>query len=147
AEVLAALREIYDGRWDRSVGAEGGRTLSWSGRLGIIAGCTTAIDSAHAVISTMGTRFVLVRLRGDRDVAFSVLDHVGRETLMRDELRAAVHGLLSRPSGQPYDVHPVRDRLAALGSYVALARSPVDRDQQGEIRLVLDPEAPTRIVK
>src|SRR5262249_40512881 len=44
AEVLAALREIYDGRWDRSVGAEGGRTLTWQGRLGLIAGCTTAID-------------------------------------------------------------------------------------------------------
>jgi hypothetical protein len=56
AEVLAALRELYDGRWDRSVGAEGGRTLTWEGRLGLIAGCTTAIDSAHSVISIMGTR-------------------------------------------------------------------------------------------
>jgi hypothetical protein len=54
AEVLAALREIYDGRWDRSVGADGGKTLTWTGRVGVIAGCTTAIDTAHAVISASG---------------------------------------------------------------------------------------------
>lgn len=147
AEVLAALREVYDGRWDRSVGAEGGRTLTWVGHVGVIAGCTTAIDSAHAVISTMGTRFVMVRLRGDANLAQSVLDHVGREVSMRDDLRDVVRALLSHPPGTAYPIDAVRGHLAALGSYVALARSPVDRDQQGEIRLVLDPEAPTRIVK
>jgi hypothetical protein len=147
AEVLAALREVYDGRWDRSVGAEGGRTLTWIGHLGLVAGCTTAIDSAHGVISAMGTRFVLIRLQGDRHIALSALEHVGCEKPMRDELRAAVAGLLRQPAGEPYVVADARDHLAALGSYVALARSPVDRDSQGEIRLVLDPEAPTRIVK
>ena len=76
AEVLAALREVYDGRWDRSVGADGGRTLTWTGHLGLIAGCTTAIDSAHAVMSVMGTRFLLVRLQGNKDIAGSAFDHV-----------------------------------------------------------------------
>jgi hypothetical protein len=66
AEVLAALREIYDGRWDRSVGAEGGRTLTWVGHVGLVAGCTTAIDSGHGVMSAMGTRFMLIRLHGDQ---------------------------------------------------------------------------------
>jgi hypothetical protein len=147
AEVLAALREVYDGRWDRSVGAEGGRTLTWQGRLGLVAGCTTAIDSAHGVISAMGTRFVLIRLQGDRHIALSALEHVGCEKPMRDALRTAVAGLLHAAVGEPYAVSEAREQLAALGSYVALARSPVDRDSQGEIRLVLDPEAPTRVVK
>jgi hypothetical protein len=31
AEVMAALREIYDGRWVRTVGTDGGRTLEWHG--------------------------------------------------------------------------------------------------------------------
>src|SRR5581483_543192 len=108
AEVLAALREIYDGRWDRSVGAEGGRTLTWTGHVGLIAGCTTAIDSAHGVISAMGTRFVLIRLRGEDDLAFSVLDHVGREGIMREELRAAVEGLLTHPPGAPLPLDAIR---------------------------------------
>ena len=79
AEVLAALREVYDGRWDCSVGAEGGRTLTWTGHLGLVAGCTTAIDSAHSVMSVMGTRFMLIRLQGDQDIAGSAFDHAGEE--------------------------------------------------------------------
>ena len=57
---------------------------------------------------------------------------------MRDELRAAVRGLLDHLPGQPYDKAAVREPIIALAKYVALARSPVDRDSQGEIRLVLD---------
>jgi len=38
AAVLAALREIYDGAWDRHIGTDGGKTLSWKGKLGLIAG-------------------------------------------------------------------------------------------------------------
>ena len=30
--VLAAIREIYDGRWERNVGTDGGQTLTWTGR-------------------------------------------------------------------------------------------------------------------
>jgi hypothetical protein len=148
AEVLAALREIYDGRWDRSIGAEGGRTLTWSGRLGLIAGCTTAIDSAHGVVSVMGTRFMYCRLHArDEEIAGAAFDHVGGECPMRAELRAAVRGLLENLPGQPYDKREIRAPIIALASYVARARSPVDRDQRGDIRLVMDAEAPTRIVK
>jgi hypothetical protein len=97
----------------------------------------------------MGTRFVLVRLAGSRDLAHAAFEHVGRETQMREELKEAVRDLVSHPPGREHSIsdQAVRDRLVALGSYVARARSPVDRDQQGEIRLVLDPEAPTRVVK
>lgn len=62
ALVLAALREIYDGQWIRNVGTDGGMTLKWKGRLVVIGAVTTAWDAAHAVISAMGDRFVLVRL-------------------------------------------------------------------------------------
>ena len=147
AEVLAALREVYDGRWDRSVGVDGGRTLTWIGHLGLIAGCTTAIDSAHSVVSTMGTRFMLVRLQGDPDLAGSAFDHVGEERPMREALREAVRSLLDDLPGASFDKAEVRDPLIALAQLVARARSPVDRDHQGELRLVLDAEAPTRIVK
>jgi hypothetical protein len=147
AEVLAAFREIYDGRWDRSIGADGGRTLTWTGRLGVIAGCTTAIDAAHAVVSTMGTRFLMVRLHDHDDLARSAFDHTGDEVRMREELRGAVRGLLNHLPGCQHNKAPVREPMLALANHVALARSPVDRDQRSEIRLVLDAEAPTRIVK
>src|SRR5262249_48507567 len=30
--VLAALREIHDGKWERNVGTDGGQTMTWQGR-------------------------------------------------------------------------------------------------------------------
>jgi hypothetical protein len=147
AEVLAALREIYDGRWDRSIGTDGGQTLTWRGHLGLVAGCTTAIDSAHAVMSAMGTRFLLVRLRHSDELAAAAFDHVGTEAAMRTELRDSVHALFASLTSPPHDKGPAQRSLIALATFVARARSPVDRDTRSELRLVLDAEAPTRIVK
>jgi hypothetical protein len=149
--VLAALREVYDGHWSRNVGAEGGRTLTWAGRLGLIAGCTSAIDRAHAVTAVMGERFLIVRVPdGDSNaLARKSLRQVGREATMRKELAAAIGGLFDQ--GLPAAPHSVDeqviDRLVALVTLVTKARSPVERDYQGEIDLVLDSEGPTRITK
>jgi len=60
-KVLSALREIYDGRWDRPVGVDGGRTLAWAGRIAVVGAVTTAWDRAHDVVAAMGDRFVLIR--------------------------------------------------------------------------------------
>jgi hypothetical protein len=43
AKVLAALREVYDGRWYREVGADGGRILEWRGRIAVIGAVTTVL--------------------------------------------------------------------------------------------------------
>ena len=40
AEVLAALREVYDGAWTRHLGSDGGRTLAWKGKVGLLFGAT-----------------------------------------------------------------------------------------------------------
>ena len=61
--VLAAIREIYDGRWERNVGTDGGQTLTWLGRLVIVGAVTTVWDSAHGVVAAMGDRFVLDSIR------------------------------------------------------------------------------------
>ena len=58
---VGALREVYDGYCVRDVGTDGGRKIEWRGRLGIVGACTTAWDQAHAVIASMGDRFVCIR--------------------------------------------------------------------------------------
>lgn len=148
-QVLAALREVYDGRWDREVGAEGGQTLTWQGKCGFLAGCTTAIDKAHSVMNDMGPRSLFVRLPPADlgKIGASALDHMGRETTMRAELAEATAGLLAHLTGTPHDVTPARTALIGLASLVSQARSPVHRDWSGEIELVGDAEAPTRIIK
>jgi hypothetical protein len=152
AGLLAALREVYDGDWTRHVGTDGGRTLHWSGKLGLVAGCTPVIDSHHGVMAALGERFALYRLTVEDDdaQAHASLDHHGQEEQMRAELRQAVAGLLDG-LGSSEAVLPLsgadKDRLVALARIVVRCRSAVERDHyHREIDLVPASEAPGRLV-
>lgn len=148
--MLSALREIYDGSWTRHVGVDGGRTLSWSGKIGLVAGVTGAIDSHHAVMSLMGERFLLYR-QADPDEAQArrALEHIGDEPTMRAELAAAMAGLfagLKMPDHAEVLTESERDRLVALAGLAARARSGIERDgHTREIILIPPPEAPARL--
>lgn len=153
AEILAALREIYDGEWTRHVGTGGGRTLHWSGKVGLIAGCTGTIDSHHAVMGSMGERFILYRLPtidGDHqaDVA---LDHVGEEATMRAELAAVVGKVLAgvdTDGPRPVLTAEDKDRLNRLANVATRCRSAIERDGYSrEIELIPEPEAPARFAR
>jgi hypothetical protein len=153
ALLLAALREIYDGSWTRHVGVDGGRTLAWAGKLGLLAGCTTTIDSHHAVMATMGERFLFYRIdeADPEQLGRRALANTGREHEMRAELAAMVAGLfagLPIPPAPPPLTEDETARFVALASLAARCRSAVERDgHTREIDLIPDPEAPARIVQ
>jgi hypothetical protein len=153
AALLAALREIYDGHWTRHVGVDGGRTLDWSGKLGLLAGCTAAIDSHHGVMSVMGERFLLHRLPeiDPPQQARRALANADKTVTMRAELSSVVKGLFNTilfPETLPAVDEVEIGGLVALASLVSRARSAVERDAHTrEIELILDPEAPARIVQ
>jgi len=153
AQLLAALREIFDGSWTRHVGADGGKTLEWTGKLGLIAGCTAAIDSHHSVMSVMGERFLLYRLPtiDPAKQAERALANAGRVRVMRKELAAVVRRLfagLDISKELPSIDERETKRLVALSSLVASARSAVERDSyRREIELIHDTEAPARLAQ
>ena len=150
AQLLAALREVYDGAWTRHVGTDGGKTLAWNGKVGLIGGCTPTIDRHHAVMGAMGERFILYRLpEVDPDVqAREALGHAGRERQMRSELATAVETLFAGAATEARErTEAETQRLIALATLVVRARSAVERDGYSrEIELVPGPEAPTRLV-
>ena len=152
AEVLAALREVYDGRWSRSIGASGGLTLTWSGRLVVIGAVTTAWDSAHAVVSAMGDRFVNVRLDSTtgRGAAFRrTMANTGDETTMRAELAATVGGVvagLDRTADLTL-TETETERLLPAADVVTLARTGVEYDYKGDVIGAHAPEMPTRFAR
>ena len=152
SQVLAALREIYDGTWVRWVGTDGGRKLEWRGKIGLIGGCTNAIDAAHAVMGTLGERFVFCRIppEGRHAVANRALGHAGQEAAMRSELAAAVEGLLAHttaPQGPVDLMAGETERLVALADLATVCRAPVVRDSyRREIEDVPGAEMPTRVV-
>jgi hypothetical protein len=149
AAVLGALREVYDGSWTRHVGTDGGRTLAWAGRVGLVGGCTPTIDRHHAVMGAMGERFTLYRLpEVNADVqAREALRHSGRERQMRRELAAAARTSLEHLADPRARTDDETEQLIALSTFVVRARSAVERDGYSrEIELVPSPEAPTRLV-
>jgi hypothetical protein len=151
APVLAALREVYDGNWERNVGTDGGQTLSWAGRIVIIGAVTTAWDAAHAVVAAMGDRFVLVRIDsnlGRVQSSMQAIRNTGREPQMRKELATAAGGLVTHACT---DNVPVLDteifRLLKAANIVTMARTAVERDYKGEVIDAHAPEMPTRFAK
>jgi hypothetical protein len=66
---------------------------------------------------------------------------------MRAELAEVTAGLLGN-LGDPHKLHEgVSEWLLPLAALASLGRSPVERDHHGEIALVGDAEAPTRLIK
>ncbi len=151
AEVLAALREVYDGRWVRNVGTDGGRSLEWSGRLVVIGAVTSAWDRAHDVIASMGDRFVLVRMdssTGRLAAGRRAISNTGNETTMRAELAAAAAGVLA--GANLTAVEPDDEEAAtilAAADVVTRARTAVEMDYRGNVVDSHAAEMPTRFAK
>ena len=150
--VLAALREIHDGRWSRNVGTDGGQTLYWEGRIVVIGACTTAWDQAHSVIATMGDRFVLIRSdshKGRIKSGLKAMRNTGNEAKMREELAASVAGVVA--GVKPDQVYALDDDdlnvLVQAANLVTLARTGVELDYRGNVVDAHDPEMPTRFAK
>jgi DNA-binding transcriptional ArsR family regulator len=160
-QLLAALREVYDGRWTRRVGVDGGRKLHWEGKVGLLGGCTPAFDQHHSVIAAMGDRFLLCRLGGatedqegkrtrSKQLISQALSGSGDEKQLRRKLSEAVTGLFASIDGCAAKKIAAAEveYLGDLAILVVHSRSAVMRDgTQREIAAVPQSEAPARIVK
>jgi hypothetical protein len=150
AGVLAALREVYDGRWERNVGTDGGKTLEWEGRLVVVGAVTTAWDTHHGVIAAMGDRFALIRsdsTTGRIAAGRQALRNVGSEEQMRAELATAVGGLLRDLHAPEPLTDEETDALLGVADIVTLARTAVEKDFKGDVVDAQAPEMPTRFAK
>jgi hypothetical protein len=154
SQVLAAIREIYDGRGERNVGTDGGKTLTWLGRIVVIGAVTTAWDAAHSVVNSMGDRFVYIRIdsksQDTRKASGkkSILN-TGFETTMRMELAEAVGGVMAgmnTDNDVPLTEDEI-DRILNAADIVTMARTAVERDYKGDVINAHAPEMPTRFAK
>ncbi len=150
AEVLASLREIYDGSYSKDFG--NGKRVTWDGKLGLIAGCTGIIDRYHSVNQILGERFLLYRLEGNNraSVARKALQNAGREKHIRQNISAAIQGFVKTVTPIPTWLlgREYTEKLISLADFVARARTGVLRDGYSrEVEYIPQWEGPARLVK
>ena len=152
-KVLSGLREVYDGKWFRDIGVDGGRRLTWEGRLVVVGAVTTAWDTHQSVIAMMGDRFVLIRMdsngkRSRVSAGRQAIGNTGSEIQMRQELSDAAGGVIAGMSHDTIEMtDQERDALLDAADLVTRARTSVEMDRGGNITDSHAPEMPTRFAK
>jgi len=152
--LIPALREVHDGSVNRALGSRGGQTIEWPGggrraKVGLLAAATDVIDLHAGVVNAMGPRMILARMPkpDHRAVITTAARNVARVDDMRGAFAAATvelfDGLDSSRVAQPDGV--VDEALRDISEFVAIARSPVQRDRNGRIVLVGEPEVGARL--
>lgn len=154
AESIGALREIYDGRWSRPLGTEGGRVLEWRGKIGFLGACTPVLDRHHGITSELGERWIYYRY-GETDGYGETIKAlgIGDPGAMMEELRELVVSFMQSLElewGSEAKKRELTDqeknRLYAISSVTVAARSPVPRDTRThEVIDIAQREAPTRL--
>jgi hypothetical protein len=133
SEILAQLREIYDGKYNKAFGT--GVTHDWSGKVGLMAACTPAYDKHYGVIGELGDRFILYRSDVKDKVRMGrlAISFVGQEAEMREELRTIIHSFMSQfgdMNGVQVQANKdVEDKIIYLACLCAQLRTHVDRNQ------------------
>lgn len=133
--IMAVFREAFSGRWTRHIGAEGGRVLSWTGKLALFGGCTGKIDQHHQVAAELGERWIYWRF-AEKDVFAEVMMALsnGRNG-WRDDLQAMTRRFFAEVGLCFGKLAPRRDfrdservHIFELASLAARCRSGVARD-------------------
>jgi hypothetical protein len=147
--VLAAMREVSDGYWERNLGVDGGKSLQWRGRCTIIGAVTTSWDQAHSVIASMGDRFPLIRMPEDNalEAGSQALANTGSEDVMREELGAAVGGLLQHLEAPEEELIDFGEFILPVANIVTWGRTAVMSNYKGDVVTAHAREMPTRFAK
>jgi DNA-binding transcriptional ArsR family regulator len=154
-EIFSQLRKIYDGHLARATG-EGGESayISWTGKVGVLACCTPAIERYRSLSTTLGERFIYFYMQTADRLTIARTARVNRPALreMREELAQAVKRFfdgLSIPESveMPDDIG---EWIARVADFVAVARTGVERDSYSASKEILespDPEIPSRLAQ
>jgi DNA-binding transcriptional ArsR family regulator len=154
-EIFSQLRKIYDGHLARATG-EGGESayISWTGKVGVLACCTPAIERYRSLSTTLGERFIYFYMQTTDRLTIARTARVNRPALreMREELAQAVKRFfdgLSIPQSveMPDDIG---EWIARVADFVAVARTGVERDSYSASKEILespDPEIPSRLAQ
>lgn len=157
--IMGQLRKIYDGRYAKDVGTEK-ESIAWRGKVTLIVGCTTAIDSNQGGMATqeLGERFLDYRYHISNPLATTeaALNQNGNEAETRYRRMQLVGKFMDGfdfkmafPQSQgPKLPKEILKRLPPLADFAARCRSTVPREPYThEMVRLPQRETGTRLVK
>lgn len=135
-EIFGILRDIYDGRTEKSFG--NGLKREYKVKFGILAGVTPVIETFSTMNQSLGERFLRYRLpldtkKSEEQKILRAIKNVNNELKMRAELCQAAASIVSRKNPE-HDVMPqfterYLPKVVALAQLAAWLRGVVDRDK------------------
>ena len=150
-EVLAQLREAYDGALSKAFGNIG--LKSYESKFGILAAVTPILDRHSGVIQQLGERFICFRMQEKERMKaiYKAVSNLPQLVKMRAELSNAAQQLLSLPIPKLDKMSFDKDtcsRLVYAAEFVSLARTQVLRSGiKRVISHIPEPELGTRLVQ
>lgn len=152
-KALGPMREIYDGRYSRTVGNRGGH-LEWTGKVNLVGACTEAIYLTD--MSLLGERLTYLRLPTFSDddrflAAITLLETLPQQHQRTSERRRLVADFfagLTLPEVPPSLTESEQERLVIIAQIGATCRTRVQRDgfKADVIELIPGVEHPARLV-
>lgn len=148
--VVAQLREIADGKWDKDTGERGAQ--SWRGKVTIVAACTPALEMAWSIHRNMGDRFITLRWRDadDEATANKAQQNDGLEDEISSRIQVLARDYIGTPKFTPPPSIPALfvEPITKIALLACWLRTPVHRDEYShKIDDVGPREKPTRMVK
>ena len=151
-EIFSQLREVYDGQYAKAFGT--GESISWEGKVGLLAATTPVIDKYMSVNAMLGERFLHYRVGDENapDVGLCAFGNVLEENGNREDFRECMNQFLSRFDGNLIlnlrEVSDIRERIVSLAILCAHARSAVYRNPYDRsLEAMPQPEGPARLTK
>jgi hypothetical protein len=151
--VFEALRDIYDGRYQRDME---GVSPRWQGRVTVLAAVTQAVDEVAPYIDKLGTRFTYFRMNDltadqRRSVTAKVINRSGTNALRRQAQAQAEVVIKQAQERLVSGRIEIEDETLTLiqdcAEFVALGRVIVPRDWRGQIDGIPYHEEPGRITQ
>lgn len=143
-DIFAILRDAYDGYVEKIFGS--GVKKSFKSKFGFIGAVTNVIDSYQSTLSSLGERFIKLRLdtpdslKAELEIIHKVLDNINKETPAREKIQEDVKKILSQrlPEFLPgFTCEEDKVRLIYMGVFVARLRATIFKNSYTSEQLVM----------
>lgn len=154
--IMGQLREVYDRKFDKKTGNN--QDVAWKGKLGAIAGVTTAVHEYMAHMSVMGDRFIMYtplqpdRMKLLRFIMAMKVEGASQEKKL-ERARILMHSYLKEcvarlNNAKLFMREEDREHLMYVADFATKVRSGVIVDERkGYVKFVPEPEMPTRLIE